>query len=157
MFRQLTRQRLELSHEECIEILKKELRGVLAVLGDDAYPYAVPMNHFYNEEDGLIYFHSGKMGHKVDAMKNHDKVSFCVMDQGEKSDDWSYYFRSVIVFGRVEFIDDYKKILSISEKLCYTFTSDKAYIEKELKTSGPATLLFAIRPEHICGKRVHEA
>ena len=69
MFREMLRYKQALSEEECIEILKKELRGVLSVLGDDGYPYGMPINHFYNEEDGKIYFHSGMQGHKIDAMK----------------------------------------------------------------------------------------
>lgn len=82
MFRPLTRIKQQLSDEECIEILKNEKRGVLSVLGDNEYPYGMPMNHFYNEEDGCLYFHSGKKGHKVDAFTKHNKASFCVYDQG---------------------------------------------------------------------------
>jgi len=76
MFRELVRKRQAISREECIEILKKEPRGVLSVLGDDEYPYGMPMNHYYCEADGKIYFHGGKNGHKIDAMKRHEKVSF---------------------------------------------------------------------------------
>ncbi|MBP3901898.1 MAG: pyridoxamine 5'-phosphate oxidase family protein, partial [Blautia sp.] len=82
MFREMMRIKQQLSQEECIEILKKEPRGVLSVLGDDGYPYGMPINQYYCEEDGKIYFHSGKKGHKVDAIKRCDKASFCVYDQG---------------------------------------------------------------------------
>ena len=84
MFREMLRKKQQLSQEECIEILKKQLRGVLSVIGDDEYPYGMPMNHFYCEEDGKIYFHGSKMGHKIDAMKRHNKVSFCVYDEAFK-------------------------------------------------------------------------
>ena len=67
----------QLSHDECMEILIKERRGVLAVLGDDDYPYAVPMSHVY--VDGKLYFHGAKSGHKHDAIKKHSKVSYCVI------------------------------------------------------------------------------
>ena len=77
MFRELARKNKQLPQEECIIILKEETRGVLSVLGDDDYPYGMPMNHWYNEDDGKIYFHCGKKGHRLDALKNHDKVSFC--------------------------------------------------------------------------------
>ena len=60
----------QLPMEDCIQILKQETRGVLSVLGDDDYPYGMPMNHWYNEEDGKIYFHCGKTGHRLDALKN---------------------------------------------------------------------------------------
>ena len=86
MFREMIRKNKQISIEECIELLKKEKRGVLSVLGDDDYPYGMPMNHFYNEEDGKIYFHCGKKGHRLDALKKHDKVSFCVYDEGYRND-----------------------------------------------------------------------
>ncbi|MBQ3662117.1 MAG: pyridoxamine 5'-phosphate oxidase family protein, partial [Firmicutes bacterium] len=68
MFRPMAKPRAhqQISEEECIRILKEQKRGVLCVLGDDDYPYGTPTNHFYNEEDGKIYFHSNKKGHKVD-------------------------------------------------------------------------------------------
>ena len=107
MFRELIRTNQELSIEACISILKKELRGVLSVLGDDDYPYGIPMNHYYCEEDGKLYFHSGMNGHKIDAIKRNDKASFCVYDQGERKEgDWVLTIRSVIVFGRIEFIGE---------------------------------------------------
>ena len=41
MFRDLTRKKQKLSTVECKEILNQEVRGVLAVNGDDGYPYAM--------------------------------------------------------------------------------------------------------------------
>ena len=81
MFRKMARIREQIPNEECIEILKTQLRGVLSVLGDDDYPYGFPINHYYCEEDGKLYFHGGKVGHKIDAIRRHDKASFCVYDQ----------------------------------------------------------------------------
>lgn len=158
MFREMLRKKQQLSREECIEILKKELRGVLSLLGDDDYPYGLPLNHFYCEEDGRLYFHCGKLGHKLDAIRRHDKASFCVLDQGSRAEgDWALTFNSVIVFGRVELIEDREKIYDVTRRLCYKFTQDEEYIDREFRQSGPGTLMFALTPEHICGKRVHEA
>ena len=158
MFRKMIRFKQQISEEECIEILKNEKRGVLSVLGDDDYPYGMPINHFYNEEDGHIYFHGGKKGHKIDALRKHDKVSFCVYDEGfRKEDDWALNIKSVIVFGRVKFVEDYEKAMDISRKLCYKFTDDMEYIEHEVKHSGPGTLVFELVPEHMTGKLVNEA
>jgi len=157
MFREMVRFKQALPEEECIEILKNEPRGVLSVLGDDDYPYGMPINQFYNDEDGKIYFHGGAFGHKIDAIKKHDKVSFCVYDQGvHNNGDWFLTIRSVIVFGRVEIIEDRKKMYDIARKLSYKFTKDEDYIAHELEHSGPGTLMFAIVPEHITGKRVTE-
>lgn len=158
MFRKMTRWKQELPREECIAVLKKELRGVLSVIGDDEYPYGMPINHYYCEEDGKLYFHGGRMGHKIDAMRKHDKISFCVYDQGyRKEGEWALNIRSVIVFGRVEWIEDQKKIYRISEELSHKFTDDETYIQKEIKNAGPRTLMFALVPEYMTGKLVNEA
>lgn len=150
--------RQQLSQSECIDILKEESRGVLSVLGDDDYPYGMPINHYYCEDDGKIYFHSGKKGHKIDAIKRHDKVSFCVYDKGFRRDgEWALNIKSVIVFGRVEIITQKDKIYQIARELSYKFTSDSDYIENEIEHFGPATFMFAIRPEHISGKIVNES
>ena len=158
MFREMIRKKQQLSQEECICILKTELRGVLSVLGDDDYPYGMPLNHYYCEEDGKLYFHGGKKGHKIDAMKRHEKASFCVYDQGFRKDgEWALNIKSVIVFGRIEFVEEREIVYRISEKLSRKFTDDDAYIRHEIEHSGPATLLFALVPDHITGKIVNEA
>ena len=158
MFREILRIRQKISREECIEILRNEPRGVLSVLGDDDYPYGLPINHFYCEEDGKLYFHSGMKGHKIDAIRRHDKASFCVYDSGyRKVGEWALNIRSVIVFGRIEIIEEKDKIYDIARRLSYKFTDDEAYIERELKNAGPRTFMFALVPEHITGKLVNEA
>lgn len=157
MFREVARKKQALSREECIEILKSELRGVLAVNGDDGYPYALPINHFYNDEDGHLYFHSGKAGHKLDALRRDGKASFCCYDQGfVREGDWALNIKSVIVFGQVRIVEDHGKALEISRKLSYKFTSDESYIEYEIAHSGPAVLVFELIPEHMTGKIVNE-
>ena len=70
MFRQMRRFGQQVAGEKCVEILKNEWRGVLALIGDDGYPYTVPMDFFYDEDDGKIYFHCAKEGHKIDAIEN---------------------------------------------------------------------------------------
>ena len=158
MFRELLRKNQQLSAEECIEVLTNETRGVLSVIGDDEYPYGVPLNHFYNIDDGCIYFHCGKIGHKLDSIKRNDKVSFCVYDKGYKeNDDWAFNVKSVIVFGRVDLIEDIDFVTDIIRKLCYKFTQDEEYIAEEIRKYVASTLLIKLTPEHICGKIVKEA
>ena len=157
MFRNVTRIKQVLSEEECIAILQSQLRGVLSVIGDNDYPYGMPLNHFYNDEDGKIYFHSGSVGHKVDAIKQNPKASFCVYDEGTREEgNWYLTIRSVIVFGKIEIIEDREQIYEIARKLSYKFTNDNEYIEKEIINSGPKTLMFALVPEHMTGKYVTE-
>lgn len=158
MFRNLTRKNKEISKEECIDLLCTETRGVLSVNGDEGYPYGMPMNHFYNENDGCIYFHCGRSGHRTDSLKKSSKVSFCVFEQGEKYDgDWAYNVRSVVVFGKIEIIDSIEEVKSIAEMLCRKFTDDSEYIKNEIDTHASATLLLKLTPEHICGKKIKEA
>ena len=158
MFREMLRKKQQLTQEACIEILKKEPRGVLSVLGDDGYPYGMPMNHYYCEEDGTIYFHSGKNGHRIDAVKHCDKASFCVYDGGfRREGEWALNISSVIVFGRIELIEDQEKIYKIARLLSYKFTNDEKYIEHEIQKSGPGTMMFALVPEHMTGKLVKES
>ena len=158
MFRNIVRVKQALPEEECIAILKNELRGVLSVIGDNGYPYGMPLNHFYNEEDGKLYFHSGKKGHKIDAIAKDPKASFCVYDSGiRENDNWYLTIKSVIVFGKIEIIEDREKVYEIARKLCRKFTDDEEYIEHEIKNSGPGTLMFALVPEHMTGKRVTES
>ena len=158
MFRELARQNKKISDSECIEILKNEPRGVLSVLGDDDYPYSVPMDHWYCEEDGCIYFHSGNTGHKIDAIRKHDKVSFCVYDQGyRKEGEWALNIRSVVVFGRVKIVEDREKAIDVTRKLSYKYTQDTDYIENEIRLYSSGLLCFALVPEHMTGKLVNES
>ena len=158
MFRELIRKNKKLSNEDCITILKSETRGVLSVIGDEGYPYGMPMNHFYNDEDGCIYFHTGNIGHRLEALKKCDKVSFCTYDKGYRNEgEWAFNVKSVIVFGKIEILNDIETITDITTKLSYKFTNDEEYIKKEIAQSGHRTLLLKLKPEHICGKLVNEA
>ena len=158
MFRQMNRKKQQLPEEACLEILKTELRGVLSVLGDDGYPYGIPLNHYYCEQDGKLYFHSGKAGHKIDALKKYSKASFCVYDEGfRREGEWALNIKSVIVFGRIEFIEDQQTVYRISKELSRKFTDDEKSIQQEIERSGPGTLMFVLVPEHITGKIVNES
>ena len=86
LFRELTRKKQQLSNEECIELLKTEKRSVLSVMGDDGYPYGMPMNHWYDEEDGNIYFHCGRAGHRLDALKKTTELHSPARVLDEKSE-----------------------------------------------------------------------
>lgn len=105
MFREMRRKRQLLSKEDTQKILYQGTSGVLAVSGDDGYPYAVPLSYVYDGEK--IYFHSAKSGHKLDAIVKNPKASFCVIDQDNiVPDEYTTYFRSVIVFGTIHILHD---------------------------------------------------
>ena len=158
MFRELGRKKQQLSMEECVQLLKEENRGVLSVLGDEGYPYGTPMNHWYDEERGIVWFHCGKVGHRLDALKNCDKVSFCVYDRGVPEEGgWALKVKSVIIFGRMEVVDDMDTIVDVATRLSRKFTQDEAYIQSEIQKYAKGTLLLKLTPEHICGKQVTES
>lgn len=158
MFREVTRKKQALPMEKIIEILDTEKRGVLSVLGDDGYPYGMPMNYWYNKENGYLYFHSGKKGHKVDALAANNKVSFCVYDSGYKNEgEWALNISSVIVFGRVHIVENHEDAMRICKEMSLKYTPDLAYIEEEIQKFGDATLCYELRPEHMTGKIVNES
>jgi len=156
MFRELTRKKQKISETECKEILKQEVRGVLAVNGDDGYPYALPINFYYDETNDKIYFHSGKIGHKMDAISGNDKVSFCVYDKGyHKDGHWSLNIKSVIVFGRIRMVEDWSDELMV--EFCKRFTDDMEYIGNELEQFKNNTAVLCLEIQHMTGKLVNEA
>lgn len=158
MFREMMRKKQQISREECIEVLKSQPRGVLSVLGDEGYPYGMPMNHWYCEADGKLYFHSGMKGHRTDAMQACDKASFCVYDEGYRREgEWALNIRSVIAFGRLQVVTDQQKMMEFIWQLGDKFTDDKDYLEREIAQALDRTLVFALEIEHMTGKLVNEA
>lgn len=158
MFRKMRRFKQQISDEECIRILKEEPRGVLSMIGEDGYPYGIPLDHWYNEKDGKLYFHGAKEGHKIDAIKACDKVSYCVYDQGyRKENDWALNINSVVVFGRIKLVDEEDKAREICTNLCRKFTDDEEYLRRELKNALPRVQCLELTIEHMTGKIVNES
>ena len=155
MFREMRRKHQELSEEECIEILTNEPRGVLALLGDNDYPYAIPMSHVY--VNGKIYFHGAMEGHKHDAVKKHSKVSFCVIDKGvKKENNWWYTFKSVIVFGKIKIITDVAEKIDKLTYLGNKFFPTPQDTEDEINRLLERTEVCEITLDHMTGKIVKE-
>ena len=158
MFREMRRSKQQLSEEECIRLLISQPRGILSMIGDDGYPYGIPMDHWYSETDNTVYFHCAKTGHKIDAITACDKVSYCVMDEGCRNDgEWALNFRSVVLFGRIRIVEDEEKKREICTNLVRQFTDDEEYLEKELTNAFPRVNCLALTIEHMSGKRVKES
>ena len=155
-FRQMRRKRQQLTQEESIAILQKATAGTLALLGDDSYPYAVPISYVYNE--GKLYFHSALNGHKVDAIRKYDKASFCVIEQDDvQPEKYTTFFRSVIAFGRIHIIEDEKEKLEIVRMLGnrYNPNQDDA-LQKEIESGLSRLLAIRFDIEHLTGKQAIE-
>lgn len=158
MFRNMRRFKQQITTEECVNILKTEKRGVLSLIGDGGYPYGIPMNHWFCEADGKLYFHGAKEGHKVDAIKNCNKVCYTVFDTGyRRNGEWSLNVNSVVVFGKITIVTDEIKNKEICTALCRKFTDDKAYLKRELEHALPRVLCLELTPDHMTGKLVNES
>lgn len=158
MFRKMRRFKQEISKEECIEILTNEKRGVLSMLGDDGYPYGIPLNHYYDKNDNCLYFHGAKEGHKIDAIKNCNKVSYCVYEKGiKKENHWSLNVRSVIIFGRMHFVENIDECIKIGKNIWWKFNQDEKELEEEIKHSSTRVLCLKLEIEHMTGKLVNES
>lgn len=155
MFRSMRRIKQQLSDEECIKILNEEPRGILSVLGEDDYPYGLPLDFIYH--DNRIIFHSAMEGHMYDSIKKHDKVSFCVLDRGQKvENEWYYVFNSVILFGKVKTVTDEKERLADIRLLGNRYFPSEDYTEDEIRKAFERVHVFELNIEHMTGKRVTE-
>lgn len=157
MFREMRRRKQGLDQEICEAILDEEKRGVLAVSGDDGYPYAVPMNFYYDASKKAIYMHSAKSGHKVDAIKNDSKACFTVWNQGiQEEGDWAYYVDSVIIFGRATIVESEEERRRMAKRLGMKYYPSEDEVDIEIKRDLDRMLLIRIDMEHMTGKHVHE-
>ncbi len=155
-FREMRRKRQQLSEEKSISILKKATAGTLALLGDDDYPYAVPISYVY--ADGRLYFHSALNGHKVDAIRKCDKASFCVIEQDEvHPEKYTTFFRSVIAFGRIHIIEDEAEKLETARMLGDRYNpNQEEALQKELESGLSRMLMIRFDIEHLTGKEAIE-
>ena len=153
MFRKMRRFKQMLPEERCIEILKEAPRGVLALLGDDDYPYTVPLDHFY--EDGKLYFHCAKEGYKVDLMKADPHVAFTVVAQDDIiPEDFNTLFLSVMAFGKVRLVDDPVEMREIHGYIIEKYSKGHEENGAKYLDSSIADIYMAeIRIDHITGKK----
>ena len=155
MFRQMRRIKQQLSEEESIQILKDEKRGFLSVLGENDYPYGIPMNYVFT--DNKIIFHSALEGHKIDSIRKQDKVSFTVITDGNQvENEWYYIFKSVIVFGKIRFIEDEAEKIKQLTLLGNKYFPSIEYTEDEINKYLKKTNVLELDIEHITGKVVTE-
>lgn len=152
MFREMRRKKQILPLDDCITILHRNTAGVLAVSGDDDYPYAVPLSYVYHEDK--LYFHCAKSGHKLDGIARNEKVSFCVVDQDAVvPEEYTTYFRSVILFGRARVLANEGEKRSALEILAAKYSPDhKEGRTQEIEKQLAHVCLVEIEIESISGK-----
>ena len=157
MFREMRRTKQLMEKRQVEEILQRNTSGTLALLGDDGYPYAVPLSYVYH--DGKLYFHSASGGHKIDAVKQYPKASFCVIDQDKVvSEEYTTHFRSVIAFGRVHILEGEEEKRNALRLLAgkYSAEQGEAGIEAEIDKSFADVCMLQFDLEHVTGKEAIE-
>jgi nitroimidazol reductase NimA-like FMN-containing flavoprotein (pyridoxamine 5'-phosphate oxidase superfamily) len=156
MFREMRRFKQLLPQETAVEILNRNTGGTLALLGDEDYPYAVPISYVY--VDGKLYFHSAKTGHKIDAIKKHAKASFTVIDKDQiVPEKYTTYFRSVIAFGKVRLVEDMDEMREIATKLAMKYSPGfEEGIPAEIDSSIKNMAIIELEIEHMTAKEAIE-
>lgn len=157
MFREMRRKKQALSHDECIAILEKGTSGVLALAGDEAYPYAVPISYVY--DNGKLFFHSAVSGHKIDAIHRNHKASFCVIAQDQiVPEEYTTYFRSVIAFGTMKILQSDDEKRAAIEKLAVKYAPDDSteHRNNTIERTWNSLCLLEMDIEHMTGKEAIE-
>ena len=157
MFRAVRKKKNEISQDEAKNLLRSSRRGVLAVNGDDGYPYAIPINYLYDEENNKIIFHGAKAGHKVDSIKKNDKICFTVFgNETFTEENWAPYLQSVVVFGRCHLVENRDDTVSLVKKFARKYYPNEDMVNEEIANSGKGVQMFEIKIEHLSGKKVQE-
>ncbi len=155
MFREMRLGKQLLSMEDTVAVMDRCSSGSLACLGDEDYPYSVPLSYVYF--NGKIYFHSAKDGHKIDAITKNPKVSFSVIDEDTiVSKEYTTYFRSAIAFGKARIIEGDER-LEAFKALVVKYSGDQPEEAKHKEIAGcTQAYIIAIDVEHITGKEAIE-
>lgn len=155
MFRPMRRKKNEIGAEEAKKLLLSARMGILAVNGDDGYPYAIPVNFYYDPKKGTIIFHGARAGHKADALQKCDKVCFTVVGpEIVRAEEWAPFAQSAVVFGRCRPVEDPENTLI--RQLAMKYYPDGETADEEIGRSGNAVRMYEIAIEHISGKEVQE-
>ena len=157
MFRPIKKKKNEISTEAAKELLRTSRRGILAVNGDDGYPYAIPVNYYYDEADCKIYFHGSKAGHKIDSLKRSDKVCFTVVGKEVvKKESWAPFVKSVVIFGRCHLIEDKTTADNKLRQFAMKYYPSEDLVNEEISVYGKAVQMYEIEIEHLSGKELQE-
>lgn len=155
MFRKMQRSKQSLSHEDIENILEKNTNGILGVNGDNGYPYTVPLSFIYFNKK--IYFHCAQTGHKIDAIKKNPKVSFTIVDKDiVVSEKYTTYFRSIIVFGIAEIIEEETERIEAFRALAQKYSGNLPQTEREREVQNCKATIVGVEIEHISGKQAIE-
>ncbi|MDO4544577.1 MAG: pyridoxamine 5'-phosphate oxidase family protein [Bacillota bacterium] len=152
MFREMRRKDKAKTRSETIRIMEEGTNGVLSVIGDEGYPYGVPVSYVY--KNGKIYFHSAMEGHKLDAIKKEPKVSFCVVGADNiDAGKFTTNYKSVICFGKAHIAESDEEKQKILEEIVSKYSKD--FWDggmKYIKAEWDNCYAVEIEVEHMTGK-----
>ena len=153
MFREMRRTKQLLPASEAERILRECSHGVLALLGDEGWPYAVPMSYVYR--DGRLYMHCAKAGHKLDAIRACDRASFCVVARDDVlPEKLTTLYESVIAFGRIKVLEDAEEKRSaavlLGQKYCAGMPAPE--LDAYIKAEWPGLNMLELSIEHMTAK-----
>lgn len=158
MFREMRRKKQMIPEAETAEIIGQATNAIIGVIGDDGYPYTFPISHAFDKENNKLYFHSATAGHKIDAIKNNPKASFCVVEKDDVvSAEYTTYFKSAQGFGKAYIVEDeeerVKAFRLLAEKFCMP---DISKLEHMMASDAPRASIIALEIEHMTGKEAKE-
>jgi nitroimidazol reductase NimA-like FMN-containing flavoprotein (pyridoxamine 5'-phosphate oxidase superfamily) len=151
-FRDIRRSARALTVDQAREILARAEHGVLATLGADGWPYAVPVNHVLSGD--TLYIHSALEGHKLDNIAHEDRVSFCAVSSATVLPHaLSTLYESAVAFGRAAVVTDpaekRRALELLAVRFCGAVTPEA---ENTIAAHGSRTAVVRIRLERITGK-----
>lgn len=154
MFRAMRRIKQQLTVEEARAVLENCTSGVLSLIGDDGYPYGVPLSYVLVGDK--IYFHCAQEGHKIDAITRDGRASFCVIAADEViPEKYTTAYQSVIVFGQIRILtDEVEKRMAI-QKLAARYSPEESAEsrEDEINQFWQQLCMLELTIEQITGKQ----
>lgn len=153
VFRPMRRSTQQIPAEEVDQVLNANTAAVLALQGDEAYPYAVPVSYAYDAEAARIIIHGAAVGHKMDAIAANPCVSLCVIDQDDIAPEkFTTDYRSVIVFGTARILEDAEEKRAALMAVAVKYTPDEAACAAEVEKTLERTGIIEIAIDHVTGK-----
>lgn len=153
MFREMRRKKQQLEEDECFAIFDEATSGVLSVLGDDGYPYGVPLS--FARVGSTFVFHSAADGHKIDAVRAHPQASFTVIAQDDVvPSEYNTHYRSAIAFGRVRVVEGRDEKMALLRVLGERYwPGHGSELEAEIAPRFERMHVLAFDIEHLTGKQ----
>ena len=140
---------------EAKRILCDATNGVLCLTDFDERPYGVPMSFIFDGESS-IYFHCALDGRKIECIRHNPYACFTIIDQDEiHPEEFTTYFRSVIVEGSISILED-RQLMIEALRMLSTKYSPGMDCEPEIEKGINRVLILKLTIDSITGKEAIE-